>query len=437
MALTLTALASEAAARGALTALRAWTSLSPSAKGGKTGRFVRNQSGLAARVGAFASGVRREGVPVVWFHASSLGEYQIARPVIRRIREGMDCTVVLTFFSPTGIAALEGKTPEATGADAVLPLPVDTRANARRFLNAVRPDAAVFLVSEYWPNFLNALKRRGVPTVLMSASFSKAPGGLTGAFKSAMARMFDTVIVHDTASEANLRALGCATVVRTGDPLFDNALAVRGEPFDDPVLNRFTEGADRVFVGGSLHADADLALMTALSAANPGMKFIMVPHETDSATIEAVRAACPGKSAVYSAVASGSETADDADWLIVDFVGALARIYRYGTAAYVGGGFTRLLHSVVEPAVYGLPLCFGPRTERKSIARRMIAEGFASAVSTPGQIADWWSRLVTTPGALHAARNAAQAFYAAQAGGAAAAAKIITDKTNHEITQQK
>lgn len=402
------------------TTLKAASAVFPSAKRGKLAKFVKMQAETFADIKNGG-----EAHKTAWFHASSMGEYQIARPVMKELKRLYGVTTVLTFFSPTGVEAIAKLPVDKSYADCVLPLPLDIPRNVCRFINCVKPDIAIFLVSEFWPNYLHILKKRAIPTLLYSAHFRpQNPNSVSFRFKKIMARMFDTIAVHDKESKDNLTAVGCDDVRLLGDPLFDNALAVKNEKYSNPVIEEFCGNSGDVLVAGSLHYDEDMHLLVALAEAFPELKVIVVPHEIDNEGINGLISRLPGSAVLYSHV---KDTRDfkDARFLIIDYVGELARIYRYGSAAYIGGGFTRLLHSVVEPAVYGLPISFGPRIERKNIARRMIERGIATSVTTPQDIINWWKRLHDSPDSLAKVRQEAIEFCEEQKGGAADAAKII------------
>ena len=331
----------------------------------------------------------------IWFHASSLGEYQIARPIIARLKKDQDFRIVFTFFSATAIDALKGAEGTPTTPDVILPFPLDTRKNARTFIEKVNPDIAIFMVSEFWPNFLDELNRRGIPTLLYSGLFREKQHNLVGsAFRNSMVEKFDMVAVHDDASLNYLNEIGYKNAVRVPDPLFDNAISKKHEDYEKDTLKKFCKGSHEVLVAGSIHIDKDLELIASLAEKHPSTKFIVVPHEITSKGMTKIKGAMPTKTVLYS------ESKQIKDWknvrcLVIDFIGALAKIYRYGNAAYVGGGFTPLLHSVIEPLVYGIPVAFGPKTGRKYITSVMKNAGIGTIVSDTSSIERWWKAIVS------------------------------------------
>ncbi len=355
----------------------------------KIKRFVRGQRCAVDKVVKGMQGLDRS-KPTVWLHAASLGEYGIARPIITSIKEQLDCNIVVTFFSPTGYEAV---TKHPGMIDRVFYLPLDTSSNASKFLDAVKPDCAVFMVSEYWHNYLNQLKKRGIPSFLMSAiirddgPFFRWYGKL---YRDSIAG-FSKVFTLDENSVRNLHSIGVDNATVNGDPLFDNVALVASTPWKDERIERFA-GKEKIFLAGSIHDDDDLEMVTELANRHPGTRFIIVPHEIDEDTIKKIEDKVKRRSLRYTHC-SASDDMSDAQVMIVDFVGALAYIYRYASWAYVGGGFTRLLHSVIEPAVYGIPVSFGPNIRRKVTPTEMERLGIGKVVHDIEELDIWFKRL--------------------------------------------
>lgn len=387
-------------------ALKVYAHCLPRRVNRKFPEFVKGRVGLIRRIAAEMAGDDAS-VPLVWFHAASLGEFAIARPLIARLRSeaektGRSIRIAVTFFSPSGYRVLSKSHP---GIDHVFYLPLDTRSNVRGFLEAINPAAAVFLVSEYWPNMLQELKFRSVPTFLVSAlirndaSFFRWYGKI---FRKALST-YREFFVLDENSRFNLNMLGYDNVTLSGDPLFDNAALVARTPWTDPVIERFTAGSDKVFIAGSVSDDRDIALTARAVNDNPAYKAIIVPHDIMPRTIRAIRQSLDHEPLLYSQLTPESDLSD-ARTIIVDCVGKLAYLYRYATAAYVGGGFTPLLHSVIEATVYGLPVSFGPRIERKVTPAQLIEIGAGTIVYTPDELSSWLAAL--TPARLDNVRSA-------------------------------
>ena len=354
--------------------------------GRKARRFAEGQRGLLASI---QEAMRNEpSTQRCWIHCSSLGEYAVARPVIRRLRECGWC-VVLTLFSASGYDVLCQR---KDAADYVFFLPIDTRQNVRRFLDAARPQRAVFIISEYWLGYLNELSLRNIPTYFVSMfvpSDSYLLKWYARPIRQALSKA-RCLMVLDEESKSNLEQVGLSNVRVVGDPLFDNAAAIARSEYQNAVIERFCENVADILVAGSVSDDNDVEIVCGLANSRPELKMIVAPHETDERQISTIAEKCGRRTLRYSQC-DDSTSFDDVQILIIDYIGDLARIYRYGRYAYVGGGFTPYLHSVLEPAAYGLPIAFGPRIERKATALQMIAQGFAAIVETQQDVCDWFA----------------------------------------------
>ncbi len=399
-------------------ALKVYAHCLPATVSRKFPEFVKGRVGLVRRIAAEMNESQSD-APVVWFHASSLGEFAIARPLITRLKAAGNVRIVQTFFSPSGYRVMKDRHP---GIDHVFYLPLDTRANVRGFLEAVNPKAAVFLVSEYWPNMLQELKFRSVPTFLVSALIrNNAPffrwyGKI---FRKALLT-YRKFFVLDQNSFINLRSLGCDNVEISGDPLFDNAALDASTDWTDPVMERFSENrCAKLFMAGSLSDRTDLQLVADALRDHPGLKVVIVPHDVTPKSIAAIENAFDGPTARYSQLTAKSDLTD-LRVMIVDCVGKLAYMYRYASMAYVGGGFTPLLHSVIEATVYGLPVSFGPRIERKITPNQLIERGIGAIVETPAQLSQWIASM--TPERLDETREKALAYVSENVG---ATARIV------------
>lgn len=351
-------------------------------------RYLKSQRNPMAEVERQLAG-RDDGRVRVWFHAASLGEYAILRPVITALRRRLDCKVVLTFFSPTGYEALSARRGEA---DVISYLPFDTRRNVRRFLDAVRPAAAVFAVSEYWVNYLTELSRRHIPTYLLSAVITeKAPfSRWYGSLYRSLLPAYKQIFVLDEASRERLQALGAGQVRVTGDPLFDNALQKAETPWRDEIVERLA-ACGELFIAGSVSDADDLRLVACLAHAHPELRLLVVPHELSREALEEVSGAFKERTVLYSECTPATDFRE-IQTLVVDVMGALAYLYRYARWAYVGGGFTPYLHSLVEATAYGIPVAFGPCIERKSAAHEIIRRGIGGVVRTGEELDAWYQR---------------------------------------------
>jgi len=394
------------------------------ADSGKLRKFVDGHVGLMEHIAAAMDTDRRD-LPTYWFHAASLGEFGVARPVIKRLREQEQCRIVVTFFSSTGYEAIS-RNKQRAGVDHVFYLPLDTHANASRFLDIVKPQKAVFMISEYWLNYLNELKRRSIPTFLISAIINgNAPffRWYGGSYRKAL-DAYTCIMVLNGRSRTNLARIGCHKVIETGDPLFDNAIALAQTTWHDTIMERFGEGRE-LFVAGSVSDDKDLELVSAVANRHDDLYTILVPHEIRPDTVTKIKAALNHKALAYS------ECNPDTDFtgvrtLIIDFVGALGYLYRYSRWAYIGGGFTPYLHSIIEATVYGLPTAFGPNTSRKTTPEELADIHVGCIVTSADELDAWLTGLRSNPELTTSLRKRAIKYTRHNRGATAQIVDILT-----------
>lgn len=375
----------------------------------KLQQFICGRAGQFKRIEEACKGVDN----IIWVHAASYGEFEEARPVIAAIRAKAPAyRFLVTFFSPSGYEYLK----DDPIADFVFYLPIDTRRNARRFLDLVRPVKVIVSISDYWLNFLHELRDRHIPTFLISARF--LPGmayfkPIGKMYLNAFRTCFTKIIVNNESSLEVLRNAGLDNIAMAGDPRMDRVNAIAAEDWGDPLVERWC-GGRRVFVAGSTLPDEDDECVIAAANANPGDKFLVIPHEQGKAQLSHLISSIKGKTVLYTNPGEGFE---EAQVLIVDTVGMLSRLYRYGFAAFVGSGFSgNSPHSVIEPAAYGIPVSFGPYFGTQMHCEKMIVAGAAEAVHGRQEFCNWYSRLKNNPEYLASMSKAASDYCRAGAG---------------------
>ena len=344
---------------------------------------------------------------IIWVHAASLGEYGVARPIIKKLRQEHGYSIVLTFFSSTGYETLHRYHPEV---DYVYYLPLDTRRNVVSFLDTIRPQKAVFIISEYWMNYLHELKARGIPTYLVSAIINQHSPFFRwyGSIFSRSLNAYTHFMVLNETSRNNLMKLGHNNLTVTGDPLFDNAIAVASTSWQNPIIEEFAKQGD-LFIAGSISDRKDTDLICSLANKHKNVHFIIVPHEICEESLNAIKFSLDGHALCYSEC-DGNTDFSNTQVLIIDFLGALAYLYRYGRWAYVGGGFTPYLHSIIEATVYGLPVAFGPQIQRKVTPNELIRLGIGSIVRSPRDLNQWFTALKGNKPALENIRETAKEY---------------------------
>lgn len=321
----------------------------------------------------------------VWFHASSLGEFEQGRPMIERLkREHPEIPILLSFFSPSGYEVRKNY----HFADCVVYLPFDTPHRVRKFLDLARPSMAIFIKYEFWGNYLSELKKRGVPTYIISSIFRPGqrffrPG--MGLFRK-MLGCFNHLYVQDERSRRLLKVIGVENVTVAGDTRFDRVTDVMRSVVDIPGFPGFAKDAALKFIAGSSW-EADEDIYVPWLNAHPEVAFIIAPHEFNETRLEALRNRFVDKhvmllsewiKVVKEAQKEGKE---NPSWLksirgiIVDSFGKLSTLYRFADIAYIGGGFGAGIHNLNEAAVYDMPVIFGPNHTKFREAGDLIACG--------------------------------------------------------------
>lgn len=349
---------------------------------------------------------------IVWVHAASLGEFEQGRPIIEALKQQHnDIKILLTFFSPSGYEIRK----KYAGADYIFYLPIDRASYARRFLDIVQPEAAIFIKYEFWLNYLGELRRRNIATYVVSAIFRPdsvffRPWG--GAWRKALGT-FDKLFVQNDESRELLASIGYTNVVVAGDTRFDRVAAIAKSAKRIDVIERF-KGDDRLFVAGSTWAP-DEELLIELANDNPTIRFVIAPHEMDAARIEHLISAIKGGAVRYTHIDDSTDLRS-AQVLILDTVGILSSVYGYATWSYIGGGFGVGIHNTLEAATFGLPIAFGPNYHKFKEARDMIALGAACSVSSSTELKAWFEPLRDNDEHLQATGSAAREYTAKNLG---------------------
>lgn len=326
-----------------------------------------------------------------WFHAASLGEFEQGRPIIEKIKKNVPETkILLTFFSPSGYEVRK----DYQGADVICYLPLDTKKNVQRFLNAIHISKAIFIKYEFWPNYLTALQERGIPTYLVSAIFR--PGQVFfrwyGKWYKALLQTFRHIFVQDADSLQLLQENGIGKVSIAGDTRFDRVADVAAQAKQIPLIESFIQDAKKVIVAGSTWAK-DEALLVSYLQKHPDVKLILVPHEIHESHISDMLKLTGGKALRYSHIKSTE--IQQANCMIVDTIGMLSSIYQYAQAAYIGGGFGAGIHNTLEAAVWQVPVIFGPNYQKFREARELIAAGGGFAVNNYEELESLLDKLLT------------------------------------------
>ena len=360
---------------------------------------IRNQKArkwLSGRRNLFAR-IRKAivpGEPLLWFNVSSLGEFEQARPVIEGVKKDFPgYKILLTFFSPSGYELKK----DYPLADYVFYLPLDTPRNASRFLDIVKPDKVFFVKYEFWFNFLNELKKREIPTYIFSALFRPSqlffrPWGKW--FRKALGA-YTHIFVQNQSSFDILQKFGFENVSISGDTRLDRVSQIARSAADLPKLEKFCAG-NKVIVAGSTWPEDEAIFLRFVNECNHCVKFVIAPHEVNPDSLGRITALLQKPFILYSSESSAKQL-KDAEVLIVDGYGYLVSVYRYAEIAYIGGGFTTGIHSILEPAVYGMPVVFGPDYHKFHEAFEMIQLNAAHSISNYDELSNLFESYLTDP----------------------------------------
>ncbi len=334
----------------------------------------------------------------VWIHAASLGEFEQGRPIMEAIkRKYPDTKIILTFFSPSGYEIRK----DYKGADWVFYLPADTRRNARRFLDIVQPDIAIFIKYEFWYNYLNILKLRHIPTLLVSAIFRPKQIFFRpyGQFFKRMLMCFQHIFVQDDFSLKLLEKNAITHASIAGDTRMDRVYQLSRNPKHFPLVKTF-KGENDLLICGSTWREDELWLLdflnktldpveTRLIASLP--KAIIAPHDISESHIQYILSNLNIKTVRYSQ--ANQATIKEAKVLIIDNIGMLSSIYQYGKWVYIGGGFGASIHNTQEAFVYGLPVIFGPKYHKFKEAVDLLDLGGGFVVHSGAEFEEIFEKL--------------------------------------------
>lgn len=359
----------------------------------------------------------------LWFHAASLGEFEQGRPLIERIRKRYpQYKILLTFFSPSGYEVRKNY----EGADVICYLPFDTPRNVRRFLDLARPSMAFFIKYEFWQNYMKGLQRRGIPTYSVSSIFR--PNQVFFRWYGGQYYKVLTRITHFfVQNEESLRLLatrGVTNATVVGDTRFDRVLEIHQAARQLPLVERFKGDCNKVLVAGSSW-QPDEELFIDYFNRHPEMKLIIAPHVVDENHLAWIESRLNRPSMRYTRALGTNADLSRVDCLIIDCYGLLSSIYRYGEISYVGGGFGVGIHNVLEAAVYGIPVLFGPNNQRFREARQLLAEGGAFEIHDATGFAATMDRLFADEAFLAQSGECAGRYVKDNAGAADAVLEAI------------
>ena len=370
--------------------------------------FCKGRKGLLARI---VQTVKSD-TPIVWFHASSVGEFEQARPIIEWYKANApQYKILLTFFSPSGYELRKNY----DLADWVFYLPIDTARNARRFVEAVKPKKAIFIKYEFWYNYLTALKRFGTEVYIVSAIFRSNQPFFKwyGSLFRKMLGTYEHLFVQDENSAALLAGVGVKeNVTISGDTRFDRVYKITQSSKNLPLVDAFvkvTQSANNLILVAGSSWPPDEALIARILENFSKIRLVLAPHEIGKDHIAAIERTF----SIYNPVkytrlnerfvnsAEGSEEREaickqlsGSRVLVIDCIGILSSVYKYGHVAYIGGGFGVGIHNILEAATYGMPIIFGPNYKKFKEAKDLISLGGATSIENCSDLYDITNKFV-------------------------------------------
>lgn len=332
--------------------------------------------------------------PTIWFHCASLGEFEQGFPVMEALKkEFPSYKIVVSFFSPSGYE-IKKNTPIA---DAVVYLPMDTRANAARFVAAVHPTLVCFVKYEVWPNYLLELNDKKIAAFLISGVFREDQLFFKsyGSFMRRALNCFDTIFVQNKSSKELLNRIHFNTVQISGDTRFDRVSRQIEQDNSLDFMEQF-KGSSLCLVCGSTWPEDEDVLLPFINSTVNSIKVVIAPHTIEKHKIDQLQKKITKTTIRYSEIATQKNGVANVSVLIIDTIGLLTKIYSYADIAYVGGGMgTTGLHNILEPATFGIPIVIGKNYENFPEAERLRSLAGLYTIETPLEASELLQKFVT------------------------------------------
>ena len=330
----------------------------------------------------------------IWIHCSSMGEFEQAKPIIEALRiQYPGYKIAVTFFSPSGYEACKNN----ALADYIFYLPHDSRRNAERFISVINPSLALFVKYEFWYYYLVQLKKQRIPTALVSGAFRQEQPFFKwygGIFRE-MLESFNVYFLQDEASKEMLNKIGIdKNILISGDTRYDRVAEIAKNVTRIEAIEKF-KGNNKILIAGSTWPGDESVLKDSLGVVPNDWKIIIVPHEIGEAHIRKLQHLFDNEPVLFSDL-DAENTGQDKKILIINNIGMLSRLFAYGDIAFIGGGFQKGgIHNILEPAVFGVPVVFGPIFEKFVEAKKLVELGYVFPVSDAAGAKEIFEKLIT------------------------------------------
>lgn len=343
----------------------------------------------------------------IWFHAASLGEYEQGLPVMEKIKAKFpNHKIVVTFFSPSGYEVRKNN----TIADATVYLPLDTKSNAKKFLKLVHPEMVFFIKYEFWPNYLNELKKTNVTTYLISGIFRENQAFFKwyGGFYRKALKTFDYFFVQNESSKKLLQSLGFQNVKISGDTRFDRVVAILERDNSLDFIANFKDNKTTIVIGSSWPKDEEL-LINYINQSSEEIKFIIAPHNIKEEQISNLKSQITKKTVLFSE--KNNLDLSNFNVFIIDTIGILTKIYSYADIAYVGGGFGNPgVHNLLEPATFGIPIIVGPNYSHFAEATALVHQEGCISINIQNELNEAFDNLISNEDIRHEKGHICETF---------------------------
>jgi 3-deoxy-D-manno-octulosonic-acid transferase len=359
---------------------------------------------------------------IIWIHAASLGEFEQGRPLIEKIKtQNPEKKIFLTFFSPSGYEIRKNY----TFADYIFYLPADTPKNAKKFIELVKPEKVYFIKYEFWLNYLSELNKNKTPIYLVSGIFRESQLFFKWYGKSykTVLKYFTHFFVQNEISENLLKTIGIENVTISGDTRFDRVIDIAKESKNLDLVEKFCDNRDVIIAGSTWQPDEEL-LSNFKNNTTLDVKLILAPHEIHENNIKRIKKLFKTKVLLYSEILLVNPS--EYNVLIINNIGMLSSLYKYGKIAYIGGGFGAGIHNILEAAVFGKPIVFGIKYQKFKEATDLIALKGAISISNFQEIEIAFNNFLTDHKLLDITSEISKNYVFNNSG----ALKIIYNKTN-------
>jgi len=322
--------------------------------------------------------LQNETSKTVWIHCASLGEFEQGRTIIEAIKTKQpELKIVLTFFSPSGYEIRKNY----SGADYIFYLPMDTPSHAAKFISLVRPTVALFVKYEFWFNYLNELKKQNIPTYLVSGIFREDHyffKGYATWFRKQLKNFSHFFVQNETSNEL-LKSIGYSNVTISGDTRFDRVRQIAEQTKEFEKIKKFCNTQQTIIAGSTWAPDEKI--LASYDFKKHDCKLIIAPHEIDEHHLSAIEELFKKENTIRYSIAN-EDNVSEKNILIVDNIGMLSSLYKYGNIAYIGGGFGAGIHNILEAATFGMPIIFGPNYKKFNEAKDLIQSRGAFSINS-------------------------------------------------------